>query len=117
MVAVASVTGNADVRAPGARQRVATKVHRSHELARDDHVTCRGQGDRNTLASGPPPKSIVPSKKPVSATLAPTVRRMLAPKVDTVRVCDPHCTAEIEKVWGQVMMVGINHLLSRYGQY
>ena len=34
--------------------------------------------------------------------------------IDTVRVCDPHCTPEIEQAWEQVMMVGINHLLSRY---
>jgi len=34
--------------------------------------------------------------------------------LDTVRVCDPHFTPEIEKAWENVMMVGINYLLSRY---
>ncbi len=34
--------------------------------------------------------------------------------IDTVRVCDPHCTPEVEQAWEQVMMIGINYLLSRY---
>lgn len=34
--------------------------------------------------------------------------------IDTARVCDPHFTPEVEKAWEQVMMVGINYLLSRY---
>ncbi len=34
--------------------------------------------------------------------------------LDTVRVCDPHFTPEVEKAWEQVMMIGINYLLSRY---
>lgn len=34
--------------------------------------------------------------------------------IDTVRVCDPHFTPEVENAWEQVMMVGIKYLLSRY---
>jgi hemoglobin-like flavoprotein len=34
--------------------------------------------------------------------------------IDTVHVCDPRFTPEIEQAWEKVMMVGIKYLLSRY---